>query len=164
MAKLQNKLEKEDSGLAQLAGRLAASPRSQRLALVLCDAAKVERDLHTGGEVITVRMTEMEEVPAGYVADAVDMLQRARADRLAPVIRRAEDVRRLFPEGTRIDPNTGEILSPQEPTQFLWDEEDPDADIEPSSEGAAVVDLADRLVDAMANHVVEGLAEQEEGS
>lgn len=123
VAKLQNKLDKEDSGLSLLAGRLASSPRSQRIGLVLLDAAKVERDLHTGGETITVRITELEEVPPRDVTGAIEMLRDARAARWGLDGWKSGDLPQLFPEGAVVDPNTGEIRLPSDETPPLWEDE-----------------------------------------
>ena len=119
MPKLQMKLDKQDSGLPLLAGKLAASPQARRLALVVCDCSKIETDMDTGAESVTVRVSRLEEVPAGSVGDAVALLQAAVFARTHVV---GVPDSPVFPEGTVIDVNTGEITVPSvrvdEPSLF----------------------------------------------
>lgn len=75
MPKVAVRLDKEDSGLPQLASHLQYGPKARRIALVVCDASKVETDMDTGAVTVTVRISRLEEVLAEDLPTAVTMLQ-----------------------------------------------------------------------------------------
>lgn len=112
MPKLASKLDKEDSGLPGIADRLDNSS-SQRLALVVLDCSKVELDLDKASRTVTVGIRQIEEVPASRLDQAIAILQEAGNRRR--IIGRSQQYRppSVFPKGTTIDVNSGEILPPK---------------------------------------------------
>ena len=110
MTNLKKNLKKDDNGLTELAARALLDPSRVHIAIVVCNASEVKTVLSTNEKIPTIQVTQIEEVRPADVADAVRMLQRSK-DARTP-LHGDEHPNPVFPRGTMVDPNTGEIVFP----------------------------------------------------